>query len=518
MRRATVRAVLVAAAATLTLAALAVPRDAAACGGFFCSTTPIDQSAERIIFAQRGNEITAWVQVVYSGSAEDFAWVVPVSAVPELDVAESSIFNVLDQATAPVITPPDCLFNQFGAPTAADGAEGGAGGGSRNDDGVTVYSEATVGPYDTAVVGSDNADVLIDWLNERDYVITDPMRPMVEEYVNDGLLFMAMRLSADQDVDALRPIVMRYEGTNPVVPIRLTAVAAEPNMGIIVWLLGEGRATTANFSNPTLAPGDFRFDDFLRNNYRTVVSRTVDAAGGQAFITEYAAPTSELQVFDEETEAILADYDWITRMYTTISPEEMTSDPVFTFNPNLPAVSNIIDLSDRTELCESVSSPCDFNHCGPGATCYEVNGAAACSCAAGFAARGVADPTLGAAVTCVPENGDMLGEAGGDPCASVSCGEFGACVAVNGDATCACDLGYIGANESGQATCIAAELGVPHDPAVIVYGDTPAGAESAGCSVAHDRTPSRSALLALLAAFGLLAGLGRAGARERREA
>ncbi|MCA9564666.1 MAG: DUF2330 domain-containing protein, partial [Myxococcales bacterium] len=98
------RVMFVLAAATIAVIG-AKPNQAHACGGFFCSNSPVDQSAERIIFAKDGPEITAWIQVVYSGSAEDFAWVVPVSAVPELDVAEDRIFSVLDSMTGPQIIP-----------------------------------------------------------------------------------------------------------------------------------------------------------------------------------------------------------------------------------------------------------------------------------------------------------------------------------------------------------------------------------------------------------------------------
>jgi MYXO-CTERM domain-containing protein len=490
-----------------------LPQTASACGGFFCQQTPIDQSAERIIFAQRGGTITAYIQVAYSGSAEDFSWVVPVSAVPEIDVTDSTIFQSLDQATGVVITPPSCLFD-FGGGMAedADGnaAPGSSGGGARGDE-VVVYSEATVGPYDTAVVGSENADMLIDWLNERDYIITEAMRPIVEQYVSDGLLFMAMRLSADQGVDALRPIVMTYEGSNPVIPIRLTAVAAEPNMGIIVWLLGEGRAVSANFANITVDTDRIRFDSALNSNYRTVVSQSVDEYdGGHAFVTEYADRTENVSVFDEETRALLDQYDWLTRMYTTLSPEEMTLDPVFSFNPNMPAVSNVIDLSSRDDLCATPPSPCDFNHCGAGATCYEVNGAAACECGDGFVARGVSDPVRGAAVTCTPEDRDMIGDLVGDPCASVTCGEFGACIAINGVATCACDAGYIATNRAdGSVECADVDLAELPDPTVggggPTFGDTPAGDESAGCQQAGGSPgPAAALLFAALGAFALL--------------
>ncbi len=91
--------------------------------------------------------------------------------------------------------------------------------------------------------------------------------------------------------------------------------------------------------------------------------------------------------WDEEARTLLESYDYLTRMYTTISPEEMTSDPMFTFNENLGDVSRTLDFSDRDDLCEETPSPCDFVHCGSNASCYEVNGAAACECPADFLGR-----------------------------------------------------------------------------------------------------------------------------------
>ena len=42
-----------------------------------------------------------------------------------------------------------------------------------------------------------------------------------------------------------------------------------------------------------------------------------------------------------ETEALIQSRPYITRLYTTLSAEEMTEDPVFNFNPDLPSVANI---------------------------------------------------------------------------------------------------------------------------------------------------------------------------------
>ena len=327
---------------------------------------------------------------------------------------------------------------------------------------------------------------------------------MVEQYVEDGMLFMAMKLSADQDVDALKPIVMTYEGSNPVIPIRLTAVAADPHMGVIVWLLGEGRAVSANYSNIELDASRIRFDASLQSNYRTLVTQQVDEAGGHAFTTEFADLTENVFLFDEEAQALAEQYQWVTRLYTTISPEEMTIDPTFTFNPNLPAVSNFINLSEYDEICVETAGPCDFTHCGPDATCYEVNGAAACECADGFVARGITDPTRGASVTCVPETSDMISDAiDADPCAMFTCGEFGSCVAINGRATCACDGGYVATSgPDGSVLCEDVELAELPDGSGPTTGSgpndgTPAGNESSGCSVVGGAHAPASLLLVL---------------------
>lgn len=510
-----VRHMVVVLALGLAALGLGIPRTANACGGFFCSQTPIDQQAERIIFAKDGRNITAWIQVVYSGSAEDFAWVVPVSSVPIVETAEDTIFQNLDRTTAPVITPPTCMSPVFaGAADDGDAMAENSGGSGRSDE-VIVYASAEVGPYHYDVVGSENAGLLINWLNDNDYIITEPMEPMVEHYVHDDMLFLAMKLQAGQEVNALAPVKMTYEGDNPVVPIRLTGVAADPNMGVLVWILGEGRGVPANYLNVEIDHDEIVFDMNLRSNYRTVVSRTIDRAGGHAFVTEYAGTTEALlpSLFDEETTELLSDYRYVTRLYTTISPEEMTVDPMFTVNPALPDVSNIIDLSAR-DCQEDTPSPCEFNHCGPSASCYEVNGEAACLCPQGFVARGVTDPVRGTGITCTPEGRDMLGEAiPMDPCATMTCGEFGQCVAINGTATCSCDQGYGAVDDVDGLGCVSLESGVviagpvaPTTPPYIPPGrvnNSEGDSDSTGCSVGA--TPGSQPVWPAL--VGLIVGL-----------
>ncbi|MFT6377779.1 MAG: hypothetical protein ACJARS_004442, partial [bacterium] len=94
------RTLLLGAATTLGLLATT---DASACGGFFCSQVDVDQIGEQIVFGvdPGTGTVETHVQVAYQGSAEDFAWVVPVPEVPELFLSTDMLFQQLRQRTRP---------------------------------------------------------------------------------------------------------------------------------------------------------------------------------------------------------------------------------------------------------------------------------------------------------------------------------------------------------------------------------------------------------------------------------
>lgn len=66
---------------------------ARSCGGFFCSNLPMNQTAERILLIAADEQVTANVQIQFAGTAEDFAWVLPVPSVPVLSVSHNEIFR-----------------------------------------------------------------------------------------------------------------------------------------------------------------------------------------------------------------------------------------------------------------------------------------------------------------------------------------------------------------------------------------------------------------------------------------
>jgi hypothetical protein len=259
-------------------------------------TTPIVQAGERILFAMQDGVVTAHIQVQYDGSAEEFAWLVPMPAVPTLALGTDELFTRVIQTTQPrywiTTDGPDC--------PPADGFPGGgfadAGASLPPDEGGSpVVVVDTIGPYDYAVLEADDKQPMLDWLAENRYFVPAGTDTAVDPYIRPGGYFLALKLKSGQSVGDLQPIVVKYQSQLPQIPIVLTSVAADPDMPVLVWVLGDHRAIPRNFFHTQINDA---LIDWFRNgaNYIEVVTAAVDEADGHhSFVTEYAG-TSNIMV------------------------------------------------------------------------------------------------------------------------------------------------------------------------------------------------------------------------------
>jgi hypothetical protein len=283
-------------------------QQAAACGGLFCSSqSPVNQAAERIIFSfdRPAKRVTAVVEILYQGPAEKFAWVLPVPGIPEIGVSSGALLDRLQSLTNPTYgiqrTWGDTCGN--GGPTrnASAGSPGGSGGFARPSPGsggpmVAVLASGSVGPYNFEVIkvepaNSDPADVAIAWLETNGYDVGTLGPDVLRPYLRDGLNLVAFRLSKNRSAGSIRPVVLSYDSDHPMIPIRPTAVAANDDMGILVWVLGGARAVPTNYK--TLEINEAVLDWFNPSSaYNDVISAAADEAGGQGFVTELATPSA----------------------------------------------------------------------------------------------------------------------------------------------------------------------------------------------------------------------------------
>ncbi len=282
--------------AALAASVLVVPRPAEACGGFFCNQSqPVDQAGEQILFTHDANQdLVVYVQVRYQGPSQDFSWVLPVPGLPTVGVGTDALFTRLQQTTSPVFRletreEGTCSQQSFPPWEEEDGTTGGAGGaGGGNGGGVTILAQQQVGPYDQVTLGSDDATALVAWLAANDYDLPPGGEELIRLYVDGEHTFVAVKLQQDKGVGDLVPLVLRFDEAFPCVPLRLTAVAATPNMPLTAWILADRRAVPENYFHVEV--NEARINWFTGGgNYAEIVAEAVDAApNGQAFVTDFA--------------------------------------------------------------------------------------------------------------------------------------------------------------------------------------------------------------------------------------
>ncbi|MBL8918771.1 MAG: DUF2330 domain-containing protein [Myxococcaceae bacterium] len=437
---------------------------AEACGCFAPPdpTVPVVQAGERILFATANGQVTAHIQIQYAGDAKDFGWLLPVPSIPTLKVGTEELFTQLIATTQPryfvqVRATGNCsgLFpgGFANAAPSARGAEDAEFGGG----GSPLVIQSSIGPYDYAVLKADDKTAMLKWLADNRYFIPVGTEDVVGPYIRQGAFFLALKLQSGKSAGDIQPVVLQYPSDLPMIPIILTSVAAQPNMGIQVWMLGNGRAIPRNYRHVVI--NDSQLDWFnSAQNYNDVVIKAVsEAPEKHAFVTEYAgtsdvmkdvldgptrfgsqaalaaltdpaafveylfengyapvppnqggrfAPSQQVlppnlkalvlgaipfpsglkgvttedqflsqlrfylgdyrtrnpglfvgyqtnfvaaslagEIFEKvvkparEAGALFKQYPTLTRLYTTLSPQDMTRDPVFSYNPSLPEVS-----------------------------------------------------------------------------------------------------------------------------------------------------------------------------------
>jgi MYXO-CTERM domain-containing protein len=407
------------------LAGALTPATAAACGGFFCDQAqPVNQAAEGIIFAQNDDgTVTAVIQIKYQGPSKNFSWLLPISSVPKSDadigVASDVAFQRLQAATNPnyaLTTKVEGTCEQeddgpLGAGgLAAVSGEGGEGGGATTG-GVTVEASGVVGAFEWTVISLDKslsnpADVAVSWLGDNGYDVPSSAPKLLGSYLQQGLYLLALRLTKGASVGSIRPIIINYQGSEPSIPVKLTAVAANDDMGVLTYVLGKSRAIPQNYNSVVIdAANDAggqgfvtefsgassalksqiwtNFDEYNWNHYATTplttaqffngVAQTfgsydgfwdatraaVTLPSGVTFEQLQACPSCYMNtvsftqadyvaaldknVFQpiQRVQSLITAHPQLTRMYTTLSADEMTLDPLFDFNADLPAVSNV---------------------------------------------------------------------------------------------------------------------------------------------------------------------------------
>ena len=428
-----------------------------ACGCFAPPdpSVPVVQAGEQIVFSHEDGTVTAHIQIQYEGEASEFGWILPLPSVPDMELGTDELFAQLIATTQPKyrlnrVFDDQCALPPFAAGSTNDGTRDG----EQSPDPSVVVKQDSIGPFDFAVLRGDDREEMFTWLTENRYFIPGGTEDVVGPYIHTGAYFLALKLRKGNDVGDIQPIVLKYESDLPMIPIILTQVAANPDMGIRVWVLGEYRAIPRNYRHTVLNEEYIDWFNAGQNYNEVIVAATNEAPDGQSFVTEFAGASDRMvdvldyperfgrraelegradagayvqylraygfpwtanlistlkqhipfpaglqgvvteeefynnldyyltyyreenprqfegyevelntaeitqQLWDRIVEPTLKagklfrDNKKMTRLYTTLSPEEMTKDPTFSFNPSLPDVDNEHNAT-FTQVCDS---------------------------------------------------------------------------------------------------------------------------------------------------------------------
>ena len=181
-----------------------------------------EPSQKAVIYHKDGREKLI-LQVKYEGSAEDFAWIVPLPSQPQVEVVpiEDNPFAELSLYTQ--------QRRRWGYRGRGDKKP------NEQEESVTVLERKIVGVYDVSVLDANDAKALNQWLNKNGYSFPADRNDVLKHYTERSWKYVAMRidrkaLGTDKiqglKTGQLQPICFSFITETAVYPLRISSLNA----------------------------------------------------------------------------------------------------------------------------------------------------------------------------------------------------------------------------------------------------------------------------------------------------
>ena len=237
----------------LGLCLWAIANAAWADGGFLAKSelAAMAEPVQKAVLLFRDGVEDLILQVKYEGEGDEFAWLVPLPAKPEVTVAEEGSFEeieayVSERSKWKVYYDPPRFLSRVGL---------GGGGFGAAEQAVTVHEFKRVGVYEIAVLEADTAEDLLRWCKDHGYHVNAKAREVLKSYVDKGWIFTAMRIHPDASGrkterglsrGTIQPIHFTFPTREAVYPLRISSI----NQGateVELYLLAEDTLVSSMF-------------------------------------------------------------------------------------------------------------------------------------------------------------------------------------------------------------------------------------------------------------------------------
>lgn len=262
--------------------------------GQLSSVTIPDQQA---LICFDGRVQTLVIDTRFVGEGTEFAWLVPVPSIPQIEAATEGLFPTLESLFVPrVMRRPFfdltglfiILLIGMAAGLVANTAREfvavkvtccllalslvvlvllpslGKAGALVPRDSVIIHGRSVVGVYDTVVLSGETPEAILSWLSENGFQAPEGIEAVVADYIAEGWVFAAAKItdSATTGTEYRRPhpLALRFETDQPVYPLRLTGVG-NGDLSVDLYIFAEGSASipgwTTAMSLSTVHPTNY---------------------------------------------------------------------------------------------------------------------------------------------------------------------------------------------------------------------------------------------------------------------
>jgi len=337
---------------------------------------PAESPNQRAFILHDGELETLILQVKYSGSVEDFAWVVPLPSLPEensITTVNDSVFEELHNQTQPR------LYRSQGRIALMGGTwhYRHASSDVEVEMEVEVWDKFEVGPYEVAVISGSSSLALIDWLNSNDFHFPDQAHTAIDFYIKKQWYFMATRVhvesipqeSASTYQMGLPALEVTFPTEKPVYPLRISELTSAKENEIELYVAAPHRMVCESYHTAAVDPEEVK--DILEQqvesyrrasstisctckdllspetkpeyDYETIFRDKLESFVNPTFMVETAQMfyTYEQSVYDTEWHfyRYLNNFFppdttvWLTRFRTVLNPNSMHDDVTFVPDP-----------------------------------------------------------------------------------------------------------------------------------------------------------------------------------------
>lgn len=199
----------------------------------------LDEPQQQAVIVFDGAKETLYLRVRYKGTVEDFGWIIPVPARPQVEKGRGGLMaEIADFFYQLKLEEWKAGRLKRGGIIALGGDEGsGKDTKAPKPRKVKVIEAKRVGIYDLTVLKATEPDALADWLRKHKFQLpeTQEAKEILKHYVDTGMYWCALRVCKGSrrtlrkaSKGWIHPVTITFATERPFYPLRITAIHTRP--------------------------------------------------------------------------------------------------------------------------------------------------------------------------------------------------------------------------------------------------------------------------------------------------